>query len=267
MVAPGKQIQQEFNMFRTKFNHVPASIALATAIASLSFAQASYADSDEWNFGIGTGLNSLALDGDIGFAGEDGGVIPEIDLDNGDTMDMLESAFGFGAFANKGPLTINMSYGTLKLEDEDSGLDAKWDRTQARLEVGYRFAITGNHRWGVVGGVHYTEHEWDLKDKSTGFKTKPEDDWTDAVVGLTHRVPITTNWAWANRVEYGFGDSEGTLGAKTSIVWKPLEHWVFDGSLAYYSVEYGDKGDINKPDFYYYEVDETYIGLAFSYVW
>lgn len=256
-------------MLRKKFNQVPAGavLALSAAVTGLSFAPAGLAASDEWRFGIGTGLSSLALDGDIGFPGEDGGVVADIDLDNGDTADMFESAFGFGGFANKGLWTINFGYATLTLEDSDSGFDAEWDRSKAHLEVVYNFATTGNHRWGALGGIHYTDHDWDIKDQTTDFRSKFDDDWTDAVIGLTHNVPIVDKWSWSNRVEYGFGDSEGTFGAKTAVNWQPWEHWVFNGSLAYYSVEFGDEDDIDQSDFYYYDVDETVIGLGFLYTW
>jgi hypothetical protein len=244
-----------------------ALFALSGAMLALAGASASHAASDDWNFGIGTGLSSLALDGDVGFGTESGGVIADMDLDNGDTADMFESAFGFRGFANKGPWTISFGYATLTLEDDDAGLDAEWDRAQAHVEVEYNFAVTGNHRWGVVGGARLTDHEWEFQDKETGEKFKPDDDWTDAVIGLTHMVPIAKNWSWSSRVDYGFGDSEGSFSAKTGVNWKPWEHWVFNGSLAYYSIEYGDEDDIADSDFYYYDVDETVIGLGFAYVW
>jgi len=250
-------------MFRKKIN--VASLALSAAVAGLSVAPVSHAD--DWRFGIGTGLSSLALDGDVGFATKSGGFVRDIELDNGDTADMLESGIGFRAFAATGPMTINFGYATMTLEDSDSGLEAEWDRAKAHLELEYTFARTGNHSWGVLGGVHYTEHDWKFKIKGTGEKSEPDEDWTDAVIGLTHKVPIGENWSWANRVDYGFGDSEGNVSISTGINWKPLEHWVFSGSAAYYAIEFGDKDDIGKSDFYYYDVDETVIGLGFMYLW
>lgn len=248
-----------------KRNPLAAMMTLPLVLAAVSYAPVVAAD--DWKFGLGTGLSSLALDGDVGFVGESGGVVAEIDLDNGDTADMFESAFGFVGFARKGDWTIGFGYATLTLEDDESAFDAEWDRAKAHVEVEYNFATTGNHRWGVLGGVQYTDHEWELKNKTTGFKSEPEDDWTDAVVGLTHSVPITEGWTWSNRADYAFGDSEGSVGAKTSVNWRPLDNWVFSGSIAYYSIEYGDEGDINDSDFYYYEVDETAIGLGFMYTW
>jgi len=180
---------------------------------------------------------------------------------------MFESAFGLGGCANKGDWTINFGYATLTLEDSDSELDAQWDKAQALLEVEYNFATTGNHRWGVVGGAQMTDHDWDIKNKTTGARGKPNEDWTDMVLGLTHRVPFAGNWSWSNRVDYSFGDSEGGYSAKTALNWQPFEHWVFNGGITFQSIEFGDKKDIAKNDFYYYDVEETTIGLGFVYVW
>jgi hypothetical protein len=196
-----------------------------------------------------------------------GGVVLDVDVDNSDTMDMLESAFGFGGFAAKGPWTINFSFGTVTLEDDDSAFDIEWDKSAAELSVDYNFATTGNHRWGVLAGVNYTDHEWEFQDKTTGQKLEPEDDWTDVIVGLTHRVPIADKWSWSNRVDYGFGDSEGAFNVKTTVNWQPWPNWVFNVNARYYSVEFGDEDDIDDSDFYYYDIDEPSFGLGFVYVW
>jgi hypothetical protein len=242
-------------------------VAATLTAAGLLLAPATFAAENEWTFGIGTGLNSLALDGDVGFATESGGVIEDMDLDNGDTADMFESAFGFASFANKGQWTVHLGYGTLTLEDDNSNFDAEWDRAEANLAVEYAFAKTGNHTWGVLGGVRMYDHDWEFQDKVTREKLEPDEDWTDGVVGLTHRVPFGKNWSWANRAEYMFGDSEGGFTVQTGVNWQPFTHWVFNGSLRYQDLEYGEENDIGKNDFYYYDVEETTIGLGFMYVW
>jgi hypothetical protein len=240
---------------------------LSAATAGLLLAQSATAAEDSWTFGIGTGLSSLALDGDVGFATESGGVIGDFDLDNGDTADMFESAFGFGGFANKGRWTIHYKFATLTLEDDNRDFDAEWDRTAAELALEYKFYKAGNHVFGVLGGVNYTEHEWEFQDKVTREKLEPDDDWTDAMLGLTHMVPISDTWSWSNRMDYGFGDSEGTFNATTSFNWKPLESWMFSFGLGYRDVEFGDDGDIGDNDFYYYDTDEFTINAGFLYVW
>jgi hypothetical protein len=244
-----------------------AGSALLLSAAGIMQLPAAQAAENEWTFGIGTGLSSLNLDGDVGFATEDGGIIADLDLDNGDTADMFESAFGFAGFANKGRWTIHFGYATLTLEDDDSDLDAEWDRAEGNLAVEYAFAQAGKHTFGVLGGVRMYDHDWKFRIKSTGERISPDDDWTDGVIGLTHRLPFGKNWSWGSRVEYMAGDSEGGYTVQTGVNWQPFEHWVFNGSLRYQDLEYGDEGDIDKNDFYYYDVEETTIGLGFMYVW
>jgi len=242
-------------------------LVLSAAAANLLAAQSANAAENSWSFGIGTGISSLALDGDVGFATESGGVVGDFDLDNGDTGDMVDSAFGFFGFANNGPWTIHYKFSTLTLEDDNRDYDAEWDRNFGELALEYTFARAGNHAFGVLGGINYTEHEWEFQDKATREKLKPDDDWTDAVVGLTHRVPIAENWAWSSRLDYGFGDSEGAFNATTGVSWKPLDHWLFSLGLGYRDIEFGDEDDINDNDFYYYDTEETTINLGFLYVW
>ena len=242
-----------------------AGVLLSTG--GLMLAPATQAAENEWNFGIGTGISLLDLDGDVGFTTSDGGAIFPIDLDNGDTADMFESAFGFGGFANKGRWTIHFGYGTLTLEDSDADLDAEWDRVEANLAVEYAIHQVGNHTFGVLAGVRMYDHEWEFTNKITDEKQEPEDDWVDGVFGLTHRMNFAGNWAWTNRADFMYGDSEGGWTLQTGLNWQPYEHWVFTGGVRYQELEYGEQEDINDNDFYYYEVDETTIQLGFVYVW
>jgi len=240
---------------------------LTTAAASVLLALPASAAENSWSFGIGTGLSSLSLDGEVGFATGAGGVIGDFDLDNSDTADMFKSAFGFGGFANKGRYTIHAKFATLTLEDDNRDFDVKWDRYFGEFALEYTFTQVGKNAFGVIGGVNYTKHDWDFKNKVSNEKVSPDDDWTDVILGVTHRLAINKEWSWANRIDYGVGDSEGTLNASTGLNWKPFESWVFNLGLNYRDVEYGDKGDIDKNDFYYYNTDETAINLGFLYVW
>lgn len=222
----------------------------------------------DWKYGIGTGLQSFSLDGDLGFATPLGGFIADIDLDNGDTSDLMDSAFGGAGFATNGTWTFQLAAGTVSLEDNDADLRAKWDRTNVEFSAVYNFAETGNHRWGVLGGVRYTKHEWEISSRNGAFAdVKPDDDWTDFIIGLTHAVPFAEKWSWTNRIDAGFGDTEEAYQFVTAINWQPYENWVFNLNGKYVSTEFGDKSDINKNDFYYYDVDEPSIGLGFMYVW
>ncbi len=238
--------------------------ALLLAATTLVMAQGAVAE-DSWRFGIGTGFSSFSLDGDIGFATNNGGQIKGIDVSNSDTSDMLQSAFGLAGFAEKDVWRINLSGGTRSLEDSDSGLDLKWDSTNYEGSVSYTFATTGSSRWGALLGLRYTKHEWKIK--SATDKLEPDDDWTDVLIGLVQQMPLGDQWMWSNRLDYGFGGSEGTVNAVTTLGWKPLKQWTFYVNGRYFSTERGDKNDIADSDFYYYNVDEPSLGLGFVFVW
>ena len=120
------------------------SLLLAAAVLVLS-TQGALAQ-DEWHFGIGTGFGTLALDGDIGFRGFKG----DIDLDNSETSDLVESAFGLAGFASKGNWAILWSAGSLTLEDDDKGLEAEWDRVAVELAGVYSFVNSERNRLGYL---------------------------------------------------------------------------------------------------------------------
>ena len=243
------------------------SAALALALASVASTAALAQDSD-WKFGIGTGFSSFGLDGDVGFATPVGGFVREIDLDNGETSDMIDSAIGANAFATNGKWIFNLSFATVTLEDNDADLRAKWDRSMGELSAIYNFAQAGNNTFGILAGVRMTKHEWELSSRTGAFPdVDPNDDWTDGIVGLSHMLQISDSWSWRTRVDAGFGDSEEAYYAVTGIYWQPLEHWLFNVNAKYIATEFGNEDDINDSDFYYYDVDETALGLGFTYVW
>jgi len=239
--------------------------SLLILVSGLLTAQVAAAAEDEWHFGIGTGLQSFSLDGTVGFASTAGGIITDIDVSNSDTRDYMKSAFGLGGFASKGPWTINLSGGRIELKDNDSGLDVKWKNTNAEGTVDYTFATKGRHRFGALAGVRYTKHEWDITSPSA--TADPDEDWTDVLVGLSHTMAINEKWSWSTRGDYGFGGSEGTWYATTGLNWRPWEHWLFNVNAKYLKTEYGNKNNVNKSDFYYYDVDQPSFGLGFLYVW
>jgi len=225
----------------------------------------------EWTFGIGTGLSSFSLDGDIGFATSEGGFITDVDLDNSDTGDLIDSAFGLSGIAINGPWSITAAFGTVKLEDSDRAIKAEWERSKMELLVGYRFLEAGTSQFGVLGGVRSINHDWNIKlrdpDLSDVSVRDVDEDWTDIVIGVTHAMPIAANWLWSNRVDFGFGDTEESYYLATAVHWMPIPHWSFNASIRYTKLELNNASDIDKKDFYYYDVDEPAFGIGFMYLW
>jgi len=218
---------------------------------------------DEWKFGIGTGISSFNLDGDLGFPTGMGGVVFDVDLDNSETSDLLASGFGLGGFAKKGKWTILYSAGRVTLEDNNPTLEAEWDKDQVELAGVYNFANTGNHSWGVLFGARHFAHDWKFM---TGMTTLSIDEsWTDGIVGVTHAVPFAGKWAWTNRLDAGFGDSESSSMFKTAINYQAWDHWQFNFNVKVTSIEFGDMKDIADSDFYLYDIDETAVGVGVMY--
>jgi len=243
-------------------------VPLLIAATTLATSQGALAAGD-WNYGIGTGFSSFSLDGEVGFGTgtANNGVIVDGDLSNSDTSDLISSAFGLAGFAQKDQLKIVASVKTVTLSDKDSGYKVDWDNSGAELYLDYNFATTGTHHWGGIIGVRYTEHDWTFTDRTTDEKFKPDDNWTDVIVGVSHMMPLSDEWSWSTRADYGFGGSEGTFFATTAINWKPLEHWVFSVNASYLDTEANKKSDVDKPNGYYYNADQTAFGIGVAVVW
>lgn len=109
------------------------------------------------------------------------------------------------------------------------------------------------------------DHEWDFVTASAAVNI--DEAWTDALIGITHGVPINDRWSWTNRLDAGFGDSEGSFLFRTAIHWKPATHWAFNLNIEQQSIELGDPADIADADFYLYDVDESALGIGFLYPW
>jgi hypothetical protein len=241
-------------------NRFKLAIVLAVAL-TFCLGQSALA-SDSWKFGIGTGFSALTLDGDLGY--NDGAPqLVNVDLDNSDTSDMMESGFGFAGFAAKGKWRINYGLGTLTLEDRQAGDMFEWDRSQVEVSTVYTFAKTGKHSWGGLFGVRNVDHEW--KASIGGATINIDESWTDGIVGLTHAVPFSDKWSWSTRLDGGFGDSEGSTLFTTGINWHVGSHWVFNLNAKLQAIEF-ENGSPTDADYYLYDVDETTVGIGFVYI-
>jgi len=232
----------------------------------------------EWHFGIGTGLFRLHADGDEGFHTNIAGpVVLDVDLEPDDFSDLAESAFGLGGYATDGTWLIKYSIGVLKLHDDASrtlsggttvSADLDYDITAGELLVGYPVFSGDSFTLRAEGGVRYINHDIDLDVavNSTPLSRSIDEDWTDALVGLSLAVPFAEEWSWDSHVNYGFGGSEGTFGAQTGISWRFFTHWsaTLYGKYTAIDFENGSRGDT---DWYLYDVDEYGAGLSVLFNW
>ncbi len=220
---------------------------------------------DKWRFALGTGLAGLSLDGDLGFDTQAGPVTLELDLDNGETGDLVKSGFGLAGSAAKGKWQILYVAGRLTLEDESDGATATWDRDIVEVDGVYRFAMTGKNMWGALFGARHTAHSWELDAGSSGDFDLDES-WTDAVVGITHTLPFAQKWAWSSRLDVAGGGSDGSFLISTGINWKVATWFALSFNAKRMSIDYenGEEGDA---DWYKYDVDETTGGIGFAFTW
>jgi hypothetical protein len=256
-------------------------IALVAVALTVIFAPAALAEEDEWQFGIGTGFFGLNIDGDVGITTALGPVDLDASMTGDEVRDLLESAFGFGGFAAKGKWAILYAGTYLELEDTITGVGplgspvsstVTFTQHGAEVAAAYRFALKGKNAWSVLGGLRYTKHEYDLGLSIDNDPPNPpaelarniDHDWTDLLIGLTHARQINDRWTWTNRLDAGFGGSDGTFFYNTSFNWQFAESWAMGiyGQITSIDFENDNRGD---PDWYAYDANEYGLGLSILY--
>ena len=233
--------------------------------------------SAEWNYGIGTGLFRLNVQGDIGMDTIAGPLLADIDLDPKDISDYAKTAAGFGGYATNGTYMIQYAFQYLELEADESAtlpggipvsLDIGFITSSGEIVVGYPVHRSESVRINALGGLRHTKHE--LSQKITigpsSVSSDNNNSWTDVVVGATFAVPLAEKWSWDSRLDAGFGGSEGTYTANTGATWRFKKSWstTFFGKYSAVEFENGSKGD---PDWYLYDAAEYGVGFNILYHW
>jgi hypothetical protein len=238
---------------------------------------------DDWHFGLGTGFFGLNIKGDTGFTTAIGPVDLDTDLNTSEVSDLLDSAAGLGGYAAKGKWVLGYSVSQLKLEGTVAGTGplgnpasalASFEFMGAEFTAARRFALKGKHAFSVLGGVRHSKHEYNFglaidnnpPNPPATFNRDIDQDWTDVLVGLTHGTRLSDKWTWGNRIDAGFGGSEGTYFLKTSFGWEFANHWALHLYAQDTSIEYenDNRGD---PDWYLYDADEFGAGVNVLYTW
>jgi hypothetical protein len=260
-------------------------VALLMLLVSAAAGNA-YAGPDEWTYGIGTGIFGLNIKGSMGFSANPGSnhFWPEVngELNQSKTSDLMETAFGFGGYANKGDWTILYKVGQMKLSDTAHGdspggiasLDAEVSFTGKNAEVDgvYAFAKTGDNYWGALGGLRYYNQRITLNITTnppsaiSGTYDKSAS-WTDAVVGITHKMPFSKTVVWHNQADIAGGGTKGTYHINTGVGWQFYDGWSADfyGNYIRYNYEKGTKG--SSDNWYLYKAAEYGVGATVMYNW
>jgi hypothetical protein len=256
-----------------KISFIRMGLAALLALGTTS----AFAEGDEWTFGLGTGIQRLNAKGDVGFTSFRGPELGELDLSPSDVSDLMDSAFGLQGFASKDRWQFRFKYGYLDLQDKAQidlingalplTADFRQEITAGRITAVYNFAETGNSQWGVLGGVNYTRHKYDVR-ISTGNltrKRKIDEDWTDVLVGLTHTMPLTDTITWRTSAITGFGDTDSYWSMNTAVDWQFARSWNVGIFIDYTEVDF-ENGNPGDNDWYLYDADEWGPGISIMYV-
>jgi hypothetical protein len=251
-------------------------LTLLSVLMVISFTSVSYA---EWSYGLGTGLFRLNIDGDIGLDTIQGAIQMDVDLDDDDISDLMESAFGLGGYATDGTWMIRFSFGHMALEGDGNGTlpnglttvnaELGFDVLGGEILVGYPVYQGSSFTVQLDGGVRYTKHEIDMDIVFAGVinaytNMDIDESWTDFLIGGTVTVPFTKEWIWNTSANAGFGGSEGTYMGYTGLTWYFYKNWsgTLYGKYTAVDFENGSKGDT---DWYLYDVDEFGLGINILY--
>jgi hypothetical protein len=254
-----------------------SAILMAVAVCLIG---ASAAEAKKWYYGIGTGFSALWSKGDEGInvrAANIGPMMWELDLSPGDFMDAMESAIGVGGYVTDGTWMVQYSIGQLKLSG-DAGttransvrVTGEWnyDILSGEVTVGYPVYRDPEGKVTVrpLVGARYLSHdiggEVTVMGQTTQSASQSQDfGWTDALAGVTVDVAITPKVSWGAGVNAGFGGSNGTYTANTSVAWNCWRSLALVPNAYFMAVDYenGSQGD---SDWYYYDANEWGAGLS-----
>jgi len=261
-----------------------SSISIALALVVLATLQigltrdANAADRAGWTFGIGTGLERANAEGEMGFTSFRGSENADLDLSPSDFDDLMQSAFGFKAFAANRDWRFEVHYATLTLQDKSvlelSGgalppLTTRFEQdiTVTGATVTRNLWSSGRHVWGLVGGIRQTEHDYDIRIQLDDARaTRNLDaDWTDLIVGVAHTMPLSESITWTSTAHVGFGDSDEYWAINTALNAQFHEHWIAGLFIHFdrFDVESGGRG---KRNWYRYQADEWGPGISIAFI-
>lgn len=244
-------------------------LAVFAGFLTIVFRSPVYAD---WNAAIGTGISSTQVKGDQGvgtfFLGP---VYTGVDLSPSEYNDFMKSSISMEVAMTDGTWMVDFYLGLQQFEDNGFTLlsdgstlrsNMDFDATSGEITVGRKVY---RHPWvvlGVHGGLRYDRHKLstDLRRGGTTERVRVDESWTDVLIGLSADIPFAEKWLWKNKMNGGFGGSEGTYFLSSGVTWRFHPRWSTEVYGDYTAIDYenGKKGDT---DWYVYDVDEFIWGL------
>lgn len=246
-------------------------------VTATAFSSAAHA---EWNYGFGAGAGWTNIEGTQGFNTLVGPVSYDVSFSPDDLSDMTSSGYGIGGYATDGKWLVQYALSSIELEDADTTTVAahtvntliNFTTSGGEVTVGYPISRSAAVATFLDAGLRYTKHELDNLATITGPTVNTQEkivfsnNWTDAIVGLTINVPLSQSWSWNNRLNAGFGGSDGTYFATTGATWRFHKHWSTILRAKYVNVKY-ENGSQGQSDWYRYDAEETTLSLVVLYNW
>ena len=247
---------------------------LLISISVVFVASAAY--SQDWIYGIGTGLAAMDVDGDGGFGTALGPIDFDASMSSSEINRVTKSAIGFGGFAKKDDLRISYSIAQSELEDDLSGteggitgvLDLTFKVRTAEVLLEHTLYRSGKSSWGLIDGLRYLHQKYESRLTINGtqiFDDTVDDYWLDAILGVTHAYSISPRLTWSTQLDYGFGGSDRTTHFKTGFSKVIGSRWILGGGLDFKNIKY-EEGDRDDLDWFLYDAKETSIVVSFQYL-
>ncbi|WP_300668016.1 hypothetical protein [Desulfoluna sp.] len=241
----------------------------------IDFSTPAYA---KWKGAIGTGISRTQVKGDQGVGGDFfGPVLTGVDLSPSDFNDQLNTSIAMDLSMTDDRWMVDVSLGLQEFEDpsftrlSDGATDRSnmnFDTTAAEITIGRPVFRHPRVTLGVHGGLRYDRHKLsvDLTQGATTENVNTDENWTDVLIGISVEIPFTEKWIWSNKMNGGFGGSEGTYFLSSGVTWRFHPRWSTEVVGDYTAINYenGHRGDT---DWYLYEVDEFIWGVNVLFHW
>lgn len=251
-------------------------VALALCLGGVSKLEA---QTPPWVFGFGTGFNLMTTEGTQGVnTSLFGPVEADFDLDPGEVMDLVKTAFGFATFATNGTWMFRFSLANIELGDDGASTlpngdpftaDLRFETLGGDLSVGYTVYRSPGRKFALRPhvGARYTKQELGLDVTVTSASgtstasTLVEESWTDFLVGTTVDISLVPRLRWSTVFDAGFGGSNGTYKVSTALAWQAWTRVSLSPNVSFMSEDFenGTKGDV---DWYLWDAEAITFGLV-----
>jgi hypothetical protein len=174
------------------------------------------AQADEWRFAIAPYLWAVSMDGDVTVKGNKA----EVDLSFDEIFKKLDVGVLIAAEARQGDMVYQLDQTYLALSDDEKAggvrVDADIAMYLGTLKMGH-YVADGPEAPMVFVGARYWHLDMDVEAKAGGAtiaRSKGDQDWWDALVGVEKRWILDDRWSVVGKGlvgGFGLGDASDTM--------------------------------------------------------